>query len=63
MVFHLSIFLFSIFQNYLKDDTSCYKKKLSKFSSQKIIFICDLGKKTKHRFWKSTKDIENRMLT
>jgi len=30
------IFLISIFQNHLEDDTSCYKRKLSKFSNQNI---------------------------
>jgi len=30
-------FLFLIFQNHLKDDTSCYERELSKFSSQSIM--------------------------
>jgi len=37
VVFYFFIFSFSIFQNHLKDDTSCCKKNLSKFSSQNII--------------------------
>jgi len=39
VIFYLSFFSFSIFQNYLEDDTSYYKKKLSKFNNQNIIVL------------------------
>jgi len=37
MVLYFFIFSFSILQNHLKNDISCYKKKLSKFNSQNFI--------------------------